>query len=194
MDENECYIEPVVSGRRTSRAARIDESDSEPPRPSKRKGAPNYGKPNNQGSIHPANKSFMDTIKEYKVIIIIFAIASIILLFLIIWMFSKNEKGVIGKANAKGPPVGPPGAPAQPPNTPAHPPAQPPNTPAQPPNTPAQPPAQPPAHPPAQPPAHPPNTPAQPEEDDSLHEQVMRTVDDEELNMYMNVRDEKDGE
>lgn len=119
-------------------------------------------------------KGFVETVKENKILVLVFAIVIILLITVIVWMiFKQDDKTAPETARPPDPPV-PPVQPQRPPQQP-----QPPNA--------QKPPTQPSAaqRPPAQP--RPPQPQPQPTK-------IKNTVDDDELNNYMNIVDESSSE
>jgi hypothetical protein len=127
--ENECFIQPEFSKKKYYKK----HSSKSPNRPQQK--FPNgtmqeeedddYYNTTNPTLISKKNsnsdKTFMDTLKEHKILIITFAIVIILLVCIMVWITSRGDKSLVGKQPVKKPPQqsnNPPNQGNQPVNTP----------------------------------------------------------------------------
>lgn len=157
MGDNKCFIEPEFAGRKQRKKI-----------PPKEQEDTYY----DDESPKKEGKTFMDTIREHKILIMTFAIVIILLICVIVWLISGNGKDLPVKKEPKSPPVNRPGTNAPNPVAVVTPPVQ--ENPTEQPTIPE------PVQKNQKTAQHPIN-----------HDQILKTVDDEELNRYMNSKDDE---
>ena len=162
------YLQPnLVPVKRVAR----QQTAKAPPKQVRREPEEEYYDPNDSEPVSKTEKSFSESVRENKILAIIFAVIIILLICFIVWMMTKGDKTSVGKQ-----PTGPPTTPPAPSDTGNN------NKPAQEPKKPADP---------------PPEEPVKPKEEkkpDALtkkskitdNEKIIQTVDDAEIMKYMN--------
>lgn len=187
MDKDECFIKPSFVRNNSKRS---NNRFKKAPLREENEDISRGAQEEPESTARAERGGLMDMIKEHKILIITFAIVIILLICVIVWMTTRGEDKKNGKASdPNNPNPNPAGKARVPPPT---------NTPPVEQNT-TQNPAprnEPPAARPENnrrvdatptPPRQPRSTPAPPPI--VSHEEIINTVDDSELNKYMNVGD-----